>query len=78
MIRYENECVDCGQPCIGSGCPYMNVYRRYCDICGELADYIVDGEDLCENCAHKLADEEFKGLSYFEKCELLEIEYKEI
>ena len=78
MIVHENECVDCGLPCIGSLCSYSDVVRRYCDICGEPAEYIVDNVDMCEDCANKVVDEEFKGLTYFEKCELLEFEYKEI
>ena len=78
LIRLESECVDCDLPCLGSACQYMNVARRYCDICGEIADYVVDGQDLCEECAHKLADDEFKRLEFFQKCELLEIDYVEI
>lgn len=52
MIKYENECCDCGLPCLGDRCPNRNVRRLYCDKCGndcrEL--YEVDGEQLCDDC----------------------------
>lgn len=54
MKKIENECVDCGQPCRGNACPYRNVPRYYCDICGDLLDrynhYVVDNQDYCEEC----------------------------
>ena len=53
MIKYEDQCVDCGLPCLGSSCPYRNVEVHYCDHCDEelYEDiYVVDGEELCEGC----------------------------
>ena len=54
MIKIENFCVDCGLPCLGSGCPNRNVKVCYCDKCNaELSYdeiYDVDGEELCEDC----------------------------
>lgn len=56
MIKVENECVGCPPEmgCIGEGCPHRNVPRYYCDHCGDELDpdefYVVDGEDLCEDC----------------------------
>ena len=57
MIRIENHCVGCtdlGLPCLGHRCPNRRVPVRYCDKCGtEITDgcyYMVDGEDLCEEC----------------------------
>jgi hypothetical protein len=47
----ENECVDCGFPCLGNVCPHRNVTRFYCDRCGEETTlYHYDGEELCIEC----------------------------
>lgn len=54
MKRTENECVDCGLPCISIACPYYSVTRYYCDRCkeeGVLYDYY--GEELCKECLLK-------------------------
>ena len=51
MKLIEDECVDCGLPCLGSSCKYKNVERFYCDKCGEedvLYEY--DGLELCIEC----------------------------
>ncbi len=61
MIKYENECVDCGFSCLGDSCPNRNVPRLYCDQCGwedELREY--EGEQWCDDCI----------LSEFEKVEV--------
>lgn len=51
MKRTENECVDCGKPCIGDACPYRHVERHYCDSCGEEDElYLYNDEDLCLFC----------------------------
>lgn len=51
MKRTECECVDCGFPCRGRGCPYYEVTRFYCDECGEEEKlFEFDGEELCINC----------------------------
>lgn len=56
MKKIENQCVGCppNMGCMGNACPHRNVEVIYCDKCGsELwADevYLVDGEDLCEDC----------------------------
>ena len=53
MVKYENECVNCGLPCLGDACPYRNVPHWYCDKCHEeigIERYDVDGEELCESC----------------------------
>lgn len=50
MIRYENECVQCGLPCFLS-CPNKSVPHYYCDGCGAEDDvYAFDGDDLCFDC----------------------------
>lgn len=54
MRRLENDCVDCGMPCIGYSCPYRNVTHFYCDDCGEEEQlYEFDGEELCIDCIEK-------------------------
>ncbi len=52
MVKYENECVSCGLPCLGSGCPNRHVRRLYCDDCQEETDklYQYDGKELCLDC----------------------------
>ena len=50
MQRIENDCVDCGLPCIAS-CPYKNAVHYYCDHCGEEEElYEYEGEELCIEC----------------------------
>lgn len=54
MIRYENECVSCGLPCLGSSCPNRNVVHYYCDYCGnEDRLYHYDNLEVCEECLLK-------------------------
>lgn len=54
MKRIENECVDCGLPCLGDSCPNRNVTRYYCDHCGsEEKLYHYDNNELCEECLLK-------------------------
>lgn len=52
MIITENECVDCGLPCLYESCPYWAVTRAYCDECGdeEYVLYWWDGQQLCLDC----------------------------
>lgn len=51
MKRTENDCVDCGLPCLGSSCPYRNVVHFYCDKCGQETDlYHFEDEELCIDC----------------------------
>ena len=57
MKRLEDECVDCGLPCLGNSCPNRNVPRFYCDDCGDEAQlYDFDGEELCISCIEKRLD----------------------
>lgn len=54
MKKVENECVQCGLPCLGSSCPNRNVTRFYCDNCGEEETlYEYEGEELCIECIKK-------------------------
>ena len=60
MKRTENECCDCGRPCMGESCPYWKVTRYYCDRCGEELDEVFvddDGRELCDCCADELYDD---------------------
>ena len=51
MIKFENECVDCGLPCIYNSCPYYRVPRLYCDDCGFEAElFWFDDKQLCIDC----------------------------
>ena len=58
MIKYEDECVGCPpeRGCLGSACPNRNVPRYYCDRCGEEVDayFDIDGEMICDDCAHDI------------------------
>lgn len=55
MVRYENDCVDCGQPCIRNACLNYNVPHYYCDECGD-EDELYEYEDyqLCKECLLKI------------------------
>ena len=76
MRQIENECVGCPPEigCIGPSCPYVHVTRCYCDVCGESAEYTIDGKDYCENCATEYLQEAFDAHSIIEKAELLDME----
>lgn len=52
MLKYSNECVDCGLPCVGAFCPLLNSPAVCCDRCENDAErfYILDGEVLCRKC----------------------------
>ena len=58
MKKVENDCVDCGLPCIGEGCEHYNVTHYYCDKCGDECDgddmYELDGQELCQYCVLEL------------------------
>ena len=57
MLEYENECVSCGLPCLGSSCPNRNVPHFYCDKCGEETElYHFDGEELCIDCITEMLE----------------------
>lgn len=58
MVKVENECVDCGLPCLGDSCPYRNVVRYYCDKCKEEKKlYYFDRDELCIDCIEKELEE---------------------
>lgn len=79
MKAIENHCVDCGLPCLGKSCPYIDVLVYYCDDCGEDgATYRIDGNDCCEECAKSRIEEAWNDLTLSEKAELLNISFSEI
>lgn len=53
-IKIEDDCVECGLPCIGSACRLRHVKHFYCDVCGEEFDpyelHEVDDKMLCNDC----------------------------
>ena len=53
MVKYENDCVDCGKPCLGDNCKYRNVKHLYCDECKDEVSKLyvyIDGRQLCREC----------------------------
>lgn len=75
MRKTENECVGCPPDlgCLGSGCPNRNVEYVYCDLCGEEAEYIIEDEELCEECAKMRLLEAFNWHDIEEKANMLGI-----
>lgn len=54
MRIVENECVNCGLPCLYTACPYYNVEKFLCDKCGKEATlYDTEFGEVCENCLIK-------------------------
>lgn len=83
MIKYENHCCDCavpGYPCIGNSCPCVNVSVAYCDECNDdtQAQYDINGEHYCEECAKKYLREVFEDLIISEQAEALGISLKSL
>lgn len=58
MIYYQNECVDCGLPCIRESCPYYRVKHSKCEFCNEedIRLYHYNGYEICESCLLKEFD----------------------
>ena len=60
MKKYENHCCDCAVPAYPCRAPYCDNLRvpvYYCDKCRlEIPEtvYIVDGEELCEDCLKEM------------------------
>lgn len=73
MHRIENHCVDCQLPCIGNQCPLRKVEVIICDECGAYADYHIEGNDFCEDCAKEYLDDQWNGMTVSEKTQALNI-----
>lgn len=58
MTVFKNECVDCGQPCMGKLCPNRNVPYTYCDECGKENRRLFDvyGSEVCRKCRNDMFD----------------------
>lgn len=52
MIKYTDECVDCGLTCLGRDCPNKRVAHYKCDYCGEEVDELrkYKGKHICPEC----------------------------
>jgi hypothetical protein len=52
----------------------------YCDICedGTCAEYSIDGEHYCEDCAKVYLKETFEDLTLLEQAEALNIDMKSL
>lgn len=56
LVRFENQCVNCGLPCEGIDCKYSNVKVLECDECKCECDKLYIGiseRELCGECALK-------------------------
>lgn len=80
MIEVRDECVGCPPEmgCLGNSCPYMNVEYRVCDTCSSDAEYKINGEDYCYDCAKGYIESIFYSLSLKEKSEAAIGEYTEL
>lgn len=76
MTKIETKCMICGLPCTHEACPYYNVEVHYCDICGYEADYCIDDEDLCEECAEKMLINVFKDKSLSDQAKTLGLSFE--
>lgn len=75
MVRIESHCVHCGLPCLCDGCPNYRVRVHYCDVCDtEGAEYTMDGQDFCEDCAKDYLRDAFSDLTVTEQARLLDID----
>lgn len=58
MKIIQNDCVDCGLPCLYSGCPYYQAPHWFCDCCEQefLPEELreLDGEQMCRECIMKV------------------------
>ena len=75
-IKYEDCCVGCPQGCINCGRKRVEVHK--CDSCGNYAQYQIDDEDLCEDCAEDTLVERFKELTVHDMARMLDVYYKEL
>lgn len=75
---YSSDCVSCGLPCWGRTCPHYQRVDYYCDYCEDYAEYEIDGEHYCKECAEKFFHEIFDDLSLNEKGELLKVNIRDL
>ena len=56
---YQNECVECGKPCIYENCQFYQVEHCCCDFCGRSDEDVKmiisnEQEDICEDCKNRI------------------------
>lgn len=73
MIKKENQCVGCDLPCLYHSCPYYEIEVPYCDTCGDEADYHIEDNDYCEECAKSHLTLLFTTYSIAEQAEILDL-----
>lgn len=73
MIAIENNCVSCPQGCINCGRKHQEFVMCDGHRCNNYADYSIDGEDYCEDCARQLMQETMKNYTIEELSELFEL-----
>lgn len=58
MKYYENECVNCGLPCVFESCPNYKVKHFRCDFCKneDIKLYEYNGYEICGDCLLKEFD----------------------
>ena len=79
MRRIENQCVQCGAPCMDSLCPNRRTVVYYCDTCGnEGAEYQIDDKDYCEDCLKEYFNDVWDCMTMQEKAEVLDIRINKI
>ena len=74
MLKYVDDCVSCPPElgCLGNSCPKKNIPVYYCDICEEeMADYHVDGQDICEDCLNEHIEADWKRRTKQDKLNVL-------
>lgn len=76
MVVYNDLCVGCPAElgCLGRSCPYLDVPETICDICGEHAMYMLDGDDYCEQCAYNYLMDIVNSLTITELADALDVE----
>lgn len=81
MLKYENHCVNCPPEmgCLGKSCPNIDVPVYCCDICGEEgAEYEIENNDLCKDCAKEYMNMRFAELTIEEKERALNVTVNEL
>lgn len=79
MKIIEDQCVQCGLPCLGDWCPHRNVPVRYCDYCQrDIVEYQLNDKDVCKDCAEEYLNFYFSDLTIYERAVLLGVKLKKI
>lgn len=90
MTRIEDNCIDCGLPCVDSACPLKRTEVHYCDNCEcREAEYKVGNQELCGVCFEDGVNEKmddilgylyelFTKKRLFEKADALGVNYERL